>query len=85
MYTGTFTFMPADKDWVYYPNKILYHNCPAHHQYEVNIVSWQLEISELELTNDDTENVIIVDGHTVPCYFTEDFCKPTTKTPFTLV
>ena len=31
MYTGTFTFMPADENWIYDPNKILYHNCPAHH------------------------------------------------------
>ena len=23
MYTGTFTFMPADKDWIYDPNKTL--------------------------------------------------------------
>ena len=39
MYTGTFTFMPADKDWIYDPNKNPYHNCPAHHQFEVNLVS----------------------------------------------
>ena len=73
MYTGTFTFMPADKDWIYDPNKSPYHSCPAHHQYDVNLVSWRLEVSELELTYDDTENVMIIDG------------QPTTKTPFTLV
>ena len=28
---------------------------------------------------------MIIDGHTLPCYFAEGFCKPTTKTPFTLV
>ena len=81
MYTGTFTFMPADKDWIYDRNKNPYHNCPAHRQYEVNLVSWRLEVSELELT----ENVMIIDGHTLPCYFADSFCKPTTKTPFTLV
>ena len=83
MYSGTFTFMTVDKDWIYDPNKNPYHNCPAHHQYEVNLVSWRLEVSELELTYDDTETVI--DGHTLPCYFADGFCKPTTKTPFTLV
>ena len=28
---------------------------------------------------------MIIDGHTLPCYFADGFCKPTTKTPFTLV
>ena len=85
MYTGTFTFMPTDKNWVYDPTRNPYHNCPVHHQFEINIVSWRLETSEVELTYDDTANVMIIDGHTLPCYFADGFCKPTTKTPFTLV
>ena len=85
MYTGTFTFMPADKNWMYDTTKNPYHKCPAHHQFEVNLVSWRLEISEVELTYNDTANVMIIDGHTLPCYFADGFCKPTTKTPFTLV
>ena len=85
MYTGTFTFMPADKNWIYDPTKNPYHNCPAHHQFEVNLVSWRLEVSEIELTYDDTSNDMIIDGHTLPCYLADGFCKPTTKTPFTLV
>ena len=85
MYTGTFTFMPADKNWIYDPTQNLYHNCPAHHQFEVNLVSWRLEISEVELTYDDTANDMIIDGQTLPCYFGDSFCKPTTKSPFTLV
>ena len=82
MYTGTFTFMPADKNWVYDPTQNPNHNCPAHHQFEVNLVSWRLEISEVEHTDDDTANVMIIDGHTLPCYFADGFCKPTTKTHF---
>ena len=85
MYTGTFTFMPADKTWIYDTSRNPYHNCPAHHQFEVNLVSWRLEVSEIELTYDDTENVMIIDGYNLPCYFADGFCKPTTKTPFTLV
>ena len=85
MYTGTFTFMPADKNWIYDPTQSPYHNCPAHHQFEVNLVSWRLEISEVELTYDDTSNDMIIDGHTLPCYFADGFCKPTTKILFTLV
>ena len=77
--------MPADKNWIYDPTQNPYHNCPAHHQFEVNLVGWRLEISEVELTYDDTSNDMIIDGHTLPCYFADGFCKPTTKTPFTLV
>ena len=85
MYTGTFTFMPADKNWIYDPNKITYHNCPAHHQFEVNLDGWRLKISEIELTYDDTEIAMVIDGHTLPCYFADGFCKPTTEIPFILV
>ena len=83
MYTGTFTFMPADKDWIYDPYKHPYHNCPPHHQCEVNLVNWRLEVSELDL--DNTENLMIIYEHTIPCNFADGFCKPTTKTPFVLV
>ena len=81
----TFTIMPADKYWIYDPNRNTYHNCPAHHQFEVNIVSWRLEISEIELTYEDTENVMFIAGNTLPCYSADGFCKPTTKTVFTIV
>ena len=39
MYTDTFIFMPAEKNWIYDPTRNPYHNCPAHHQFEVNLVS----------------------------------------------
>ena len=77
--------MPADKTWIYDSLRNPHHNCPAHHQCEVNLVSWRLAISEIELTYDDTQNVMIIEGHTLPLYFADGFCKPTTKTPFTLV
>ena len=44
--TGTFTFcmpfcMPfcTNKVWMYDPNRNPYHNCPAPHRFEVNLVS----------------------------------------------
>ena len=85
MYTGTFTLMPANENWIFDPTRNPYHNCPAHHHFEVNLVSWRLETSEVELTYGDTAIVMIIDGHTLPCYFADGFCKPTTKTFFTLV
>ena len=85
MYAGTFTFMPANKTRIYDPTQNPYHNCPSHHQFEVNLVSWRLEISEVELTYDDTSNDMIIYGHTLPCYFAYGLCEPTTKTLYTLV
>ena len=83
MDTCTFTFMPADKDWIYDPSKNLDQNYPAHHQFEVNLVSWRLEVSEIELTYDGTANSMIIVGHNLPCFSADGFCKPTIKTPFT--
>ena len=85
MYTGTFNLMPADKNWIYDPTQNPYNKCPAHHQFEANLVSWRLEISEVEFTYDYTANVMIIDRQTLPWYFAEGFCKPTTKTLFILV
>ena len=79
MCTCTFTFMPADEYWFYDPSDNPYHNCNAHHQFEANLVSWHSEVSEIEVS------VMIIDGNNLPCYFADDFCKPTTKTPFTVV
>ena len=39
MYTGTFTYMPADKLWIYDPKTNPFHHCPAHKQFEVNLLS----------------------------------------------
>ena len=84
-YTGTFTLMLADKTWLFDPLRNPLHNCPAHHQFEVNHVRWRLQNHDIDLTYDDTENFMIVDGPTLPCYFADGFCKPTTKTQDTLV
>ena len=85
MYTGTFACMPADKTWIYDPKNNPFHNCPAHHQFEVNLLSWRLSVSEVELTYVDTEILMAIDGHALPCYFADGLCKPTTKTPYTFV
>ena len=71
--------MPADKDWIYDPTNNHYHNSPAHHQFEANLVSWRLEISEIELAYDDTENFMIINGHNIPCYFADDFTNQPLK------
>ena len=80
MYTGTFTFLRADKNWIYNPLQNPYYNCPAHQNFQVIFVSWRLDVSEIELSYDDAQNVMVIDGHNLPCYFADVFCKPTTKT-----
>ena len=75
MYTGNFTYMPADKNWIYDPLRNPLHNYRAHHQFEVHLVSWRFGISEIELTYDDTENVTNVAGHTLPGYFDRWFLQ----------
>ena len=55
------------------------HNCPAHYQFEVNLVSWRLAISEIGLTYDDTENDMIFHGYTLPCYFADGFLNQPQK------
>ena len=64
--------MPADKNWIYDPLRNHLYNCPAHHPLEVYLVSWRLEISEKKITYDDTQNVMIIDGHTHPIYFAKE-------------
>ena len=33
---------------------------------EINLISWRLSVSEIELTYDVIENVMIFDGHSLP-------------------
>ena len=80
MYTGTFTFMPADKNWTYDPTQNTYHNCPA--QFEVNLVSWRLENSEVELTYDGTANDMIIDGPAITLLFCRWFLQPHNENSF---
>ena len=78
MHTGTFTFMPADINWIYDFTQNLYHTCPAHHLFEVNLVSWRLEISEVELTYDDTSDDLIIEIH-YPAILQMVFANPQRK------
>ena len=56
MYTCTFTFMPAESKWLYYPLKSYLHNCPARHQFENILVCWRPSVSEKQITNSQIAN-----------------------------
>ena len=71
--------MPADETWIYDPKNNPFHNCLAHNQFEVNLISWRLSVSEVELNYDDTENLMLIDGHALPCYFADALVNPPLK------
>ena len=44
----------------------------------------KLRIVNTAIDYDDKNNQLIHDGHILPCYHSDGFCKPTTKTPHSL-
>ena len=64
MYTGTFTFMPADKNWIYDPTKNPYHNCP--------------QLAGFLLTG-NRSNFLYVEGSTAWLYDCPHFLSPLYK------
>ena len=76
MYNGTFPYIPANKCWIYDAKTNPLHDCTAHNQFEVNLLRWRLSVSEVELTYDDTENLMVKYGHALQCYFADGFVNP---------
>ena len=44
----------------------------------------KLRITNAEITYDDKKNQMIPDGYILPCYNSDGFCKPTTRTQYIL-
>ena len=57
IHAGTFTFMPATKNWISDPLRNPLQNCPAHHQFEVNLVCWRLAVSKIGRFYIDTKTL----------------------------
>ena len=51
----------------------------------LNEDSWSLTIQEITLDFDDKLEKLILEGHTLPCLYSDGFCKPTLKYPSTIV
>ena len=71
--------------------KICFHGSVTYRRVDRTV--WNPNTLPLPVTLDHLEcknlirhlmDIHIIDGHTLPCYFADGFCKPTTKTPFTL-
>ena len=58
------------------------HILPCYHLFTRQ--SWKLRIVNTAIDYDDKNNQLMHDGHILPCYHSDGFCKPTTKTPYTL-
>ena len=43
--------------------------------------SWPFIFEEISLDSDDELDKLILEGHTLPCLYTDGFCKVTLKYP----
>ena len=81
---GTFVFDENCPDWIVNFTKNSYSGCRSDREHLINRQSWKLRIVNTMIDYDDKNNQLIHDGHILPCYHSDGFCKPTTKTPYTL-
>ena len=45
----------------------------------MNLLSWRLSVSEVELTYDDTEILIVINSHALPCFLLTGFVNSVSK------
>ena len=62
-----------------------YSRCRSDREHLITRKSWNLRITNAEIPYDDENNHMSHDGYMVPCYLSDGFCKPTTRTPYTLI
>ena len=83
---GTFVYDEHNPDWIvnFTQNKSSRCRSDREHLITRTRKSWKLRITNAELTYDDKNNQMIHDGYILPCYHSDGFCKPTTRTSYTL-
>ena len=81
---GTFVYDKHYPDWIVNFTQNLYSRCRSDRERLITRNSWILRITKAEITYDDRNNQMIHDGYILPCYHSDGFCKPTTRTPYTL-
>ena len=81
---GTFVYHENYPDWIVNVTQNTYSRCRADREHLITRQSWKLRIVNTAIDYDDKNNQLIHDGHVLPCYHSDGFCKPTTKTPYTL-
>ena len=81
---GTFVFDENYPDWIVSVTQNTYSRCRSDREHLITRQSWKLRIVNTAIDFDDKNNQLIHDGHILPCYHSDGFCKPKTKTPYTL-
>ena len=84
LHIGTFVFDENYPDWIVNVTQNTYFRCRADREHLITRQNWKLRIVNTAIDYDDKNNQLIHDGHVLPCYLSDGFCKPTTKTPYTL-
>ena len=84
VHTGVFTRQPKNYDWI---NSTANSNsrCEEDQESFFDKSSWSLINEEISLDYDDKLQKLILEGQTLPCLHSDDFCKPTPKHPYTFV
>ena len=81
---GTFVYDEHYTDWIVNFTQNHYSRCRSDRIHLISRNSWKLRITKAEKTYDDKNNQMIHNGYILPCYHSDGFCKPTTRTPYTL-
>ena len=79
---GTFVFDEHYPDWIVNFTQNTYSRCRSDWEHLITRKNW---ITNAEITYDDENNQMIHDGYILPCYHSDGFCKPTTRTPYILI
>ena len=82
---GTFVYDEHYADWIVYFTHNTYSRCASDREHLITRKKWKLRITDAEITDDDKNNQMIHEGYMLPCYYSNGFCKPTTRTPYTLI
>ena len=82
---GTFVYDEHYPDWIVNFTQNTYSRCRSDREHLITRKSWKLRITNSEITYDDKNNQMIHDGYMLPCYHSDGLCKPTTRTPYTLI
>ena len=81
---GTNLYDEQYQDWMVNFTQKYYSRCRSDREHLITRQSWNLRITNAEITYDDKNNQMIHDGYILPCYHSDGFCKPTTRTPYIL-
>ena len=81
---GMFVYDEHYQDWLVNFTQNSYSRCRSDREHLITRKSWKLRITNAETTYNDKNIQMIYDGYILPCYLSDGFYKPTTRTPYTL-